>query len=202
MAGGSGGGETAYPVRKALGFTAEQWERVRAFRFGHRFGTEAEAVRRLLDLGMEAVGRGLLQARTEGQDQPRSPGEGGASSRPSRRAARPGLRPVPVARRVGQGSRCPDPRRGRMVGRARGEPKRRAGPVALVDLNLWDVLFGLTESAETPAADGRPAGDVPADAGTGDRSGPAEPIGAAGRKAAGRGSCRGARRAGEAGSGT
>jgi hypothetical protein len=49
MAGGTGGGETAYPVRNALGFTAEQWERVRAFRFEHRFGTEAEAVRRLLD---------------------------------------------------------------------------------------------------------------------------------------------------------
>ena len=66
MAGGSGGGgETAYPVRKALGFTAEQWERVRAFRFGHRFGTEAEAVRRLLDLGMEAVARGLLPAHPE-----------------------------------------------------------------------------------------------------------------------------------------
>jgi hypothetical protein len=74
------GGETAYPVRKALGFTAEQWERVRAFRFGHRFGTEAEAVRRLLDLGMEAVARGLLQAHPEGQDRPRSPREGGASS--------------------------------------------------------------------------------------------------------------------------
>jgi hypothetical protein len=61
MAGG-GGGETAYPVRKALGFTAEQWARVRAFRFEHRFGTEAEAVRRLLDLGMQAVGEGLLPA--------------------------------------------------------------------------------------------------------------------------------------------
>src|SRR3712207_5072789 len=45
MAGG--GGETAYPVRKALGFTAAQWARVRAFRFEHRFGAEAEAVRRL-----------------------------------------------------------------------------------------------------------------------------------------------------------
>ena len=59
------GGETAYPVRKALGFTASQWERVRAFRFEHRFGTEAEAVRRLLDLGMEAVGQGLLPANPE-----------------------------------------------------------------------------------------------------------------------------------------
>jgi hypothetical protein len=65
MAGGGGSGETAYPVRKALGFTAEQWERVRAFRFEHRFGTEAEAVRRLLDLGMQAVARGLLPANPE-----------------------------------------------------------------------------------------------------------------------------------------
>jgi hypothetical protein len=70
MAGGGGSGETAYPVRKALGFTAEQWERVRAFRFEHRFGTEAEAVRRLLDLGMQAVGQGLLPANPE---QDRSP---------------------------------------------------------------------------------------------------------------------------------
>jgi hypothetical protein len=70
MAGGGGGGETAYPVRKALGFTAEQWERVRAFRFEHRFGTEAEAVRRLLDLGMQAVACGLLPANLE---QDRSP---------------------------------------------------------------------------------------------------------------------------------
>ena len=61
--GGSNAGETAYPVRKALGFTAGQWERVRAFRFEHRFATEAEAVRRLLDLGLEAVAGGLLPAR-------------------------------------------------------------------------------------------------------------------------------------------
>ena len=70
MAGG--GGETAYPVRKALGFTAEQWERVRAFRFEHRFGTEAEAVRRLLDLVMESVARGLLPAHPK-QGQPPKP---------------------------------------------------------------------------------------------------------------------------------
>ena len=77
MAGNAGGGETAYPVRKALGFTAEQWARVRAFRFEHRFGTEAEAVRRLLDLGMQTVARGLLQAQA---DRP-SPGEDSTSSR-------------------------------------------------------------------------------------------------------------------------
>ncbi len=71
MAGSSG--ETAYPVRKALGFTAGQWERVRAFRFEHRFGTEAEAVRRLLDLGMEAVGKGLLPAHAEVQARTLSP---------------------------------------------------------------------------------------------------------------------------------
>ena len=47
--------------------------------FRERFGTEAEAVRRLLDLGMEAVARGLLPAHPEGQDRPRSPDEGGAS---------------------------------------------------------------------------------------------------------------------------
>ena len=69
----SNGGETAYPVRRALGFTAAQWERVRAFRFEHRFGTEAEAARRLLDLGMEAVGKGLLPAHPEAQARTSSP---------------------------------------------------------------------------------------------------------------------------------
>jgi hypothetical protein len=91
-----------------------------------------------------------------------------------------------------------------MAGKAKREPKRQAATAALVDLNLWDVLFGLTGPAEAPAvpeADGRPAGDVPADAGTGDRDGPAGPVRAAGRKA-GRGSRRGTRREGEADPGT
>ena len=91
-----------------------------------------------------------------------------------------------------------------MAGRARREPRRRAGPAALVDLNIWDVLFGLTGPAEAPAvpeADGSPAGGVPADAGTGDRNEPAAPTGAAGRKA-GRGSRRVVKREGEAGPGT
>jgi hypothetical protein len=56
----------------ATGFTAEQWERVRAFRFEHHIA--AEAVRRLLDLGMEAVGEGLLPAHSEGQARTSSPG--------------------------------------------------------------------------------------------------------------------------------
>ena len=78
----AGGGETAYSVREAPGFTAGQRERVRAFRFGHRFGTEAEAVRRLLDLGMETVVRGLLPARgrEEGEGRPSLSAQGDVSS--------------------------------------------------------------------------------------------------------------------------
>jgi hypothetical protein len=48
--------DTAFPVRKALGFTAEQWERVKEFRFDQRIPTEADAVRRLIDLGLETAG--------------------------------------------------------------------------------------------------------------------------------------------------
>ena len=47
------GMETAFPVRKALQFTAEQWEDVRTFRFDQKIGTEAEAVRRLIEIGWE-----------------------------------------------------------------------------------------------------------------------------------------------------
>ncbi len=49
------GMETAYPVRKALQFTAEQWEKVRDFRFDRKIGTEADAVRRLIDIGLKAA---------------------------------------------------------------------------------------------------------------------------------------------------
>ena len=47
--------ETLYPVKKALQFTAEQWEKVRAFRFDQKIGTEAEAVRVLIELGLGAA---------------------------------------------------------------------------------------------------------------------------------------------------
>jgi hypothetical protein len=47
--------ETAYPVKKALQFTVEQWEKVRAFRFAWKIGTEAEAVRVLIDMGLKAA---------------------------------------------------------------------------------------------------------------------------------------------------
>jgi hypothetical protein len=46
---------TAYPVRKALAFTDEQWRAVRAYRFKHEIDTEADAVRRLIDLGLAAA---------------------------------------------------------------------------------------------------------------------------------------------------
>jgi hypothetical protein len=49
------GMETAYPVRKALQFTGEQWGEVSAFRFEQKIGTEAEAVRRLIELGLKAA---------------------------------------------------------------------------------------------------------------------------------------------------
>jgi hypothetical protein len=77
-----------------------------------------------------------------------------------------------------------------MAGRARREPRRRAGSATLVDLNIWDVLFGLMEPAEAPAAPeagGRPAGDVtPADAGTGAGTGPPNRSGPRRRRVGGR----------------
>ena len=54
--------KTAYPVRKALQFTAEQWEQVRAFRFDQKISTEADAVRRLIELGLEAAKRQPTEA--------------------------------------------------------------------------------------------------------------------------------------------
>ncbi len=42
-------------MRKALQFTAEQWEQVRAFRFDQKISTEADTVRRLIELGLKAA---------------------------------------------------------------------------------------------------------------------------------------------------
>jgi hypothetical protein len=89
-----------------------------------------------------------------------------------------------------------------MAGRVKREPKRRATSAALVDVNIWDLLFGLAEPAEAPAVpetDGRPAGLVPAEAGRGDRSEPAEPIRAV-RRETGRKPPRETKRKGETGS--
>ena len=47
--------ETLYPIRKALQFTADQWEQVREFRFEKKIDSESEAVRRLIDLGLAAA---------------------------------------------------------------------------------------------------------------------------------------------------
>ena len=46
--------ERAFPVRKMLTFTDEQWEQVRKFRFANEIETENEAVRQLIDLGLQA----------------------------------------------------------------------------------------------------------------------------------------------------
>jgi hypothetical protein len=51
------GMETLFPVRKALQFTTEQWEQVRAFRFEQKISTEADAVRRLIQIGLEATAK-------------------------------------------------------------------------------------------------------------------------------------------------
>jgi hypothetical protein len=53
---------------------------VRAFRFEHRFGTEAKAVQRLVDLGIRAVGQGLLPAHPTQWGQPPVPARDGALS--------------------------------------------------------------------------------------------------------------------------
>jgi len=47
--------ETAYPVKKLVGLTEEQAERISDFRFGNRLNSENEAIRQLIELGLQAV---------------------------------------------------------------------------------------------------------------------------------------------------
>ena len=64
-----------------------------------------------------------------------------------------------------------------MAGKGKREPKPRAGPGALVDLNLWDVLLGLMEPAVTSDRDPEPPEAASAHVGGTER---AEPDGGAG----------------------
>ena len=48
--------EPAYPVKKLVGLTEEQAERISDFRFGNRLNSENEAIRQLIELGLRTIG--------------------------------------------------------------------------------------------------------------------------------------------------
>ncbi len=80
-----------------------------------------------------------------------------------------------------------------MASKGKREPKPQARSGALVDLNLWDVLLGLMEPAETPGHGPTPSEAVPARVSEAERDGLAGAVRTAGRKA-GQGSRRERRR--------
>jgi hypothetical protein len=45
--------ETSYPVKKLVNLTEELAESISAFRFDQRIASENEAIRRLIELGLE-----------------------------------------------------------------------------------------------------------------------------------------------------
>jgi len=47
--------ETAYPVKKLVGLTEDQAERISDFRFGKRLNSENEAIRQLIELGLQVA---------------------------------------------------------------------------------------------------------------------------------------------------
>ena len=42
-----------YPVKKLIGLSEEQAQRIADFRFEKRIGSESEAIRQLIELGLE-----------------------------------------------------------------------------------------------------------------------------------------------------
>ena len=83
-----------------------------------------------------------------------------------------------------------------MADKGKREPKRRVGPGAFVDLNLWDVLLGLMEpgdKAEIVGRDPMPDEAGPVAASEAEREDAGEKVRAAGMKA-GQGSRRERRR--------
>lgn len=45
---------TVYPVKKLISLTEEQAEQISDYRFRERFSSENEAIRRLIELGLDA----------------------------------------------------------------------------------------------------------------------------------------------------
>lgn len=48
-------GATLFPVKKLLALTPDQAERIASYRFDNRIPSEAEAVRQLIELGLEST---------------------------------------------------------------------------------------------------------------------------------------------------
>jgi len=48
-------GETLYPIKKLVNLTEEQAKRIADIRFAMRLQSENEAIRRLLELGLDAA---------------------------------------------------------------------------------------------------------------------------------------------------
>jgi len=49
--------DTLYPVKKLVNLTEDQARRISDFRFENRLQSENEAIRRLIELGLEAADR-------------------------------------------------------------------------------------------------------------------------------------------------
>ncbi len=49
--------EIIFPVKKLIRITDDQEKRIADFRFSRRLQSETEAIRRLIDIGLEAVKR-------------------------------------------------------------------------------------------------------------------------------------------------
>lgn len=47
--------EIIFPVKKLIRITDDQEQRIADFRFSHRLQSETEAIRRLIELGLEAA---------------------------------------------------------------------------------------------------------------------------------------------------
>ena len=64
--------ETIFPVKKVVNLTSDQAERIREYRFAQRLESENEAIRRLIEAGLNATAK--LSAASPG-----SSGSGGSS---------------------------------------------------------------------------------------------------------------------------
>ena len=73
--------ETIYPVKKLVPLTAEQAQRIRDYRFAQKIDSENEAIRRLIEAGLGAIGTRC--GPRSGGSAPGSTGKPASASKPA-----------------------------------------------------------------------------------------------------------------------
>ena len=88
---------TTYPIKKLIGFDSELWEKVREYRFHARLNTESDAVRRLIEAGLQA-GDKIPIRKTSAEPSGGSKSDAAGTDKPARARKSPAPKAAPLSK--------------------------------------------------------------------------------------------------------